>query len=87
MSVNDYERFQNELIKCIDNRFELFRSTLKYNTTLYGKVISYANNIAKVKVNDIEYNCFCNLSVTSDNSVRVIAPNNDYSKLYVDAIL
>lgn len=87
MGTNDYDKFQSEIIKCIDNRLELFRATLKYNTTLFGQVISYSNNIAKVKINDIEYNCKCAIPVSEYDSVRVIAPNNDYTKLYIDGIL
>jgi len=78
--------FQQAIIDAIDTRIKIFMSNLKYDKTLYGKVISYANGTAVVEIDEISYNCSCVAEVLAGAVVRVIAPNNNYKKLYVDIV-
>ena len=87
LSNADIEYIQKIIIETIDNRLEVFKPQLKYNTTFTGKIVSYSNGIAKVKVNDSTYSCMCNKTVSVGNSVRVVAPNNNYKNLYVDEVI
>jgi len=74
------------LIKAIDDRIRIHLENLRFNTTLYGKVLNYSNNIATVEANENIYLCTCKISVKVNDIVRVIVPNNDYRKLYIDAV-
>lgn len=78
--------FQQAIIDAIDTRIKIFASNLKFDKTLYGKVISYANSMAVIEIDEIPYNCFCGAEVVVGAVVRVIAPNNNYKKLYVDVV-
>lgn len=85
MSKITNKEIREEFLKAIEAMIEKRISSLKFNTTLEGKVISFSNNVARVLADDIEYNCECKITVGVGDSVRVIAPNNNFKKLYVDA--
>lgn len=80
------QEIRAEILKAIDATVRKYMSQLKFNTTRYGKVVSYGNGVAVVLIDDNEYRCKSKISVGAGSSVRVIVPNNDYTRMYVDGL-
>lgn len=85
MTDNKKEESLNFIIKAIENMISAKENRLQYDRTYRGKVTSKISDTSyKVQVKNVEYTVACENSLNVGQIVRVKAPLNNFSDIYVE---